>query len=1064
MNNEMNRSIVILLLLFMAHGLLGQPPVITAVTPSVSYPSDQLVITGSGFSATSSQLQVWFGQVKATIVSSSELSITVTVPPSARHEVIEVINLSTRLSTRSSVKFSPYFSGNTFTTSDLGTPVTFSGANELFDVCSCDLNADNKPDMAVTQFAGETDIIVLQNTSTVGNISFNKLDKSNLASLNIGAPTENIVCGDLNGDGKPELIATRSGATKNVVYILPNTSSGSITFGAAVNLLLDVGHFARYVKIRDLNNDGKPEIIVTNSFNNQLYVFLNQSSGGVLNINPTPVKITITGATTNYGLDVQDLDNDGLADLIVNPFQSNNIYILKNQSGASISFAAPLTITLFGALNELVSGDVNKDGKLDLVVSSPLDNKIVVLLNTTSGTLSFNTTFDLTTSGGPYGLDLGDIDGDQDLDIVVGNINVAQVNVFKHNGNNTTPYLQGDRLDIAASNRTRNVQLADMDGDAKPDLAFTSFNNTTFSYKVEILRNKSCFVPAILNASPLSLCDGQTFQLESVPGIGIASYDWKKGGVSIGAPSASTFDFAPYNTADAGDYTLTATSESGTCVTTSAILAITTGTGSVPADPVITSNSPVCSGQNIQLGTTTTGFTYQWSGPNGFTSNVQNPLITSATVANAGNYSLVLSDGTCSSNETTELVEVANLASFAITSPLPGNTICQGSSVTLSVNAAGGHSYQWIKDDVDIAGQTGTTLSVTTEGVYKNRVQNISLGCSVETNTISVTVLAPPVAAFSVSATACSGSNVAFTDQSVFDARATPVYAWAFGDTGTSNVASPTHTYATAQVFNPSLTVSYSGVSACSNMTSKSVTVTDPVQPVINTTLASICPGDQATLSVAGTFNSLTWSTSETGASIVISQSGDYSVNSVDANGCASSDLITIASSPVPTLIVTADKTSVASGQPVQLDASGADTYSWTPIETLSDPLISNPIATPDQTTTYTVDGTVTGGCTSQETITITVNNDPSALNIPNVFSPNGDGINDLWVIPGIEAFTDCMLAIFDKNGKRVFEKRGYLNDWDGTYNGQEVPPGTYYYVIGCPDLEQVTGHLLVGR
>ena len=259
MNNEMNRSIVILLLLFMAHGLLGQPPVITAVTPSVSYPSDQLVITGSGFSATSSQLQVWFGQVKATQVSSSELSITVKEPPSARHEVIEVINLSTRLSTRSSVKFSPYFSGNTFTTSDLGTPVTFSGANELFDVCSCDLNADNKPDMAVTQFAGETDIIVLQNTSTVGNISFNKLDKSNLASLNIGAPTENIVCGDLNGDGKPELIATRSGATKNVVYILPNTSSGSITFGAAVNLLLDVGHFARYVKIRDLNNDGKPQ-------------------------------------------------------------------------------------------------------------------------------------------------------------------------------------------------------------------------------------------------------------------------------------------------------------------------------------------------------------------------------------------------------------------------------------------------------------------------------------------------------------------------------------------------------------------------------------------------------------------------------------------------------------------------------------------------------------------------------------------------------------------------------------------------------------------------------------
>ena len=161
---------------------------------------------------------------------------------------------------------------------------------------------------------------------------------------------------------------------------------------------------------------------------------------------------------------------------------------------------------------------------------------------------------------------------------------------------------------------------------------------------------------------------------------------------------------------------------------------------------------------------------------------------------------------------------------------------------------------------------------------------------------------------------------------------------------------------------------------------------------------------------------------------------------------------------------MTADKNAIVTGQSAQLLAEGADTYSWTPAETLDNASIPNPVATPEETTTYTVDAQVTGGCSTQGTITITVSSDPSALDIPNVFSPNGDGINDLWVIPGIEAFSDCVLSIFDKNGKRVFEKRGYINDWNGTYNGKEVPPGTYYFVLGCPDNEPFTGHLLIGR
>lgn len=1036
---------------------MAQGPVINSITPDKSFPGSRLIITGSGFSSNTSQLQVWFGQVKGTINSSTELSINVTIPASARYDVIEVINLTTRLSTRSADKFSPYYSGSSFDAAKLGAPLTFAGTTEQFDLCSCDLNADNKPDYVATQFDLQTDLIVFQNTSVPGTIAFNRLDKTNLASLNVGAPTEIVTCADLNGDGKPEVIASRGGATKNSVFVLPNTSAGTISFGATISLFLDVGHFARFVKVRDLNGDGKPEIIVSNSFNNQLYIFQNQSSGGILSINPTPVKLTITGASTTYGLDAQDLDNDGLADLIINQFQSNNFYILRNLGGL-FNFSSPINVVANGTLNEVVTADINDDNLLDLIATNTLNNQLLVLLNNTSGSnISFGTPTILNTSNGPWGVDVGDIDGDQDIDIIVANRNQAFVNVFRHNGNFAAPAFS--KIDIASSNPTRNIVMSDIDGDAKPDIAFSSFNTNTNSFKVEFLRNENCFVPVILNEAPLTICATQTIRLNTIAAIGISNFEWKKDGVTQSNTVNPFFDITV-----AGNYTVTATGEGGSCTIESSGLNVTTGTGSVPADPVVSSNSPVCSGQNIQLGTTSTGVTYNWSGPNNFTSGVQNPVITTAGIANAGQYTLKVSDGTCSSNEVSVVVDVADLDNFTITSPVASNTICQGSSLTLTVGAASGHQYQWIKDGVDIGGQVGVNLVVTQQGIYKNRVQNISLGCSAETNEITVTVLAPPVSSFTVASTACVDEILDFTNQSVSDSRAVPVYDWDFGDGDNASDQNTTHSYATAQQFSPSLTLSYEGVNNCSNTSSEIVEVVNAVQPAIVASSPASCPGDQITLEVAVGFASLLWSTNETGTSIVVNQPGQYSVVSVDANGCTGNGIIDILSNPVPELVVTADKTSIISGQSAQLDVTGADSYSWLPSETLDDPTSASPIATPDQTTTYTVTGSVTDGCNSSATITITVNTDPSALDIPNVFSPNGDGINDLWVIPGVEAFTECIMTIFDRTGKRVYERRGYLNDWDGTYNGKAVPSGTYYFVLGCPDSEPFTGHLLIGR
>jgi len=486
----------------------------------------------------------------------------------------------------------------------------------------------------------------------------------------------------------------------------------------------------------------------------------------------------------------------------------------------------------------------------------------------------------------------------------------------------------------------------------------------------------------------------------------------------------------------------------------------------LPADPTsanISSNSPVCSGNALNLSTNLTGaFAYEWTGPNGFTSTQQNPTITSMTTSNAGVYSLRLTSGACKTDDITVQVDIANLQNFTVTTP--SNLICSGSSVVLSVNSLPGHTYQWIKDGGDISGQTSATLTANQAGVYKVRVTNTALTCSVETNTVSLAVVAAPVANFTVKSTACVGETLTFTSTSTIDPTATPVYSWTFGDTGTSTVASPTHVYATAQTFSPALTVSYVNMPGCSNLKTGSVVVRASVQPTITASKTDICPGESSALSVNGTFTTITWNTGATGTPLTVTQAGTFTVTTVDQNSCPGTAQQIIVAKPAPLVTVESDLAILAPGQSAQLTASGASTYLWTPPETLSDPAIANPKATPTATTTYTVVGTGTNGCTAAQTIDIEVRNELIDLKAPNVFSPNGDGVNDVWVIPGIEGYPDCVLSVFDRNGRRVLEQKGYTNTWNGTYNGQPVPEGTYYFVVGCPDKQQLTGNVLVAR
>lgn len=135
-------------------------------------------------------------------------------------------------------------------------------------------------------------------------------------------------------------------------------------------------------------------------------------------------------------------------------------------------------------------------------------------------------------------------------------------------------------------------------------------------------------------------------------------------------------------------------------------------------------------------------------------------------------------------------------------------------------------------------------------------------------------------------------------------------------------------------------------------------------------------------------------------------------------------------------------------GQSVTLDGgeTGDVTYSWSPPDYLDNPHSRTPTARPPHTTPYKLTVTPANGCSIDvDEMIVTVY---EKITIPSTFTPNNDGTNDIWKIEALETYPDGVISVFTRNGKQVFQSRGYSKPWDGKLNGTLLPTGTYYYVI----------------
>jgi gliding motility-associated-like protein len=599
-----------------------------------------------------------------------------------------------------------------------------------------------------------------------------------------------------------------------------------------------------------------------------------------------------------------------------------------------------------------------------------------------------------------------------------------------------------------------------MDGDAKPDIVFTSFDESP-QYALSVIRNANCYEPYIEPPGPLTLCVGSSIELFAKKGIGI-TYNWDRDNV--------VFKTGPEDTiivTQTGVYKVIAESQSGSCSFVSNAVIVNSGSGSVPTDPVIYNTGPFCQGADITLTTdNVASATYEWQGPNGFTSTDQNITIPNASPSNAGVYSLQVTVGECSSNVSTSTVDVITLPDFTI-SPSESATICDGSSVQLSVSSVSGYTYQWYFNGQPLAGEVSNNMNATEAGDYQVEVTQTSTTCvAFSSNIIDVNVIAYPVADFYYTDPECAASDIQFINSSTFEPTETIDYTWDFGDGSLPvNNENPVHSYSVANNYIITFIVAYSG-GQCRDTLETPITINpSPIFEIIKSPDEIVCEETPVSLSTSTTFSNYLWSTGATTEIITIFQPGNYSATVTDANGCEAQQTSTVDMWPKPVVTATAEPEETFEDQEVQLRATGAVSYQWIPEDLLDNPSIANPIATVSETTEFMVRGDNAEGCIDTAFVVVEVIEN-NAINIDprKVFTPNGDGIDDTWTIDYIENYPGAQVTIYNGHGSIVFESNNYNNDWNAVHEGKNLPETAYFYVIRYENKNPKTGSVTVIR
>lgn len=359
-------------------------------------------------------------------------------------------------------------------------------------------------------------------------------------------------------------------------------------------------------------------------------------------------------------------------------------------------------------------------------------------------------------------------------------------------------------------------------------------------------------------------------------------------------------------------------------------------------------------------------------------------------------------------------------------------------------------------------------------------------GCTDDTS-LTIRVNAVPVARFTLPGAVCIGDTVFFTNQSSSVDGLNMTYQWNFGDPGnppnTSATFNGLHVYQTIQSYDIKLTATTVGAACSDDTTIAYSNFSDKPLADFEATPKEVCQGTPIQ------FNDLTtdptntplitwnWSFGNNIRSNTPSPNYTYpkpgryevSLTVINQTGCASNTKKDSVFVYVQPRIDAGPNFFSLQGSRIQFRPVINDTnrvsFVWSPSPGLlpnANAIRPTLVVTSDQT--YTLTATADGplDCSDSDSLVVKM---LLPVKVPNTFTPNGDGINDLWEIENLKDYPTMRIQIMNRYGQNVFRTYGYSKPWDGTMNGKVLPTGTYFYIIELNNgLKPITGSVSIIR
>lgn len=603
---------------------------------------------------------------------------------------------------------------------------------------------------------------------------------------------------------------------------------------------------------------------------------------------------------------------------------------------------------------------------------------------------------------------------------------------------------------------------------APPSFTTTSTNTTVIfpvvgTYTVIHIVDNGCTatVQAVINTPPAldpsfsiptsTQClvgNNFNFNASSIPGTHVYTFSPTTGAPNIG----NSANYGPVSFTSPGTYTVYHLLAANGCSATSTS---TIFINSMPNINITSQTNTICIGNNLNLSANGAN-DYIWSPNTGLN-------LTTGPTVNAGpnsttEYTVFGTQNTCTASA---VFQVSVIPYPNIITSISNSVICGGESSNLTANGA--TSYSWSPSSG--LNSTNSSFVVASPSVTTEyTLTGFNGGCSGSVNLMVEVVPYPNMSLASPNYEICRGQSTKI------EVSGAQNYTWT-PSTGLSNVNSASVIAAPLSNINYTIFgINQSGTVICSQQVSYSVIVIPIANPIVSNSI-SLCQGEKTTL-VASGGNTIIWTptvglNNNLGSAVIASPtiSTLYNVDVSNNGFCGSSKTIYVQVNPNPKVKAGRD-TIINVDQPMFLSAIGTGTMTWIDGEEIACKDCPNSQVFPTRNSCYVVETVNEFGCKAKDKMCIDVSRD-FGIYIPNAFSPNGDGINDEFLVFGYN-ISEYYIEIFDRWGEFIFNSKDISIGWKGTYKNKICQDGMYIYKVSYKGLDGIkttkTGHVTLNR